>query len=78
MDGPPTEVFGNLGSGIIGAKGLLVDVLLEDVPQHVRVNFIVVAAGRVIEVPGIALEEIENVLEGLVGTSMSGLSCSTL
>ena len=55
------------GAGVVGAKSLLVDVFLENVAQHVGVDFVVLAAGRVVEVPGVAIEEVEEVVEGPVG-----------
>jgi len=51
-----TEVFGDLGTRVIGSKGLLVDVLLEDIAQHIRVDLIALTAGGIVQVPRIALE----------------------
>ncbi len=45
----------------------MVDVFLEDVAEHVWVDLVVVSAGGVVEVPGVALEEGEEVFEGFVG-----------
>ena len=67
VDGPLAEVLGDLRPGVVGAERLLVDVLLEDVAQHVGVDLVVLAAGGVVEVPGVAGEQGEEVLECLVG-----------
>ena len=67
MDRPFAEILGDLGPGVVCAEGLLVDVLLEDVAEHVGVDLVVLAAGRVVEVPGVAVEEVEQVLEGPIG-----------
>ena len=67
MNRPLAEILGDFGAGVIGAEGFLVDVLLEDVAEHVGVDFVVLAARRVVEVPGVAVEEVEEVLERLVG-----------
>jgi hypothetical protein len=40
VDGALAEVAGDLGAGVVGAKGFLVDVLLDDVAQDVRVDFV--------------------------------------
>ena len=69
VDGLLAKVLGDLGAGVVGAEFLLVDVFLEDVAEHVRVDLVVVAAGRVVEVPGVALEEGEEIFERLVGNA---------
>jgi hypothetical protein len=51
MDGAFAEVLGDLGASIVGAERLLVDVLLKDVAQDVGVDLIVLAAGRIVEIP---------------------------
>ena len=66
VDGPLAKVFGDFRAGVVGAKGLLVDVLLKDVAEDIRVDFVVLAAGRVVEVPGIALKQGKEVFESLV------------
>ena len=55
--------------GVVGAHLLLVDVLLEDVAQNVRVDLVVLAVGPLIQVPAVAVEEVEDPLEGLVGNA---------
>ena len=66
VDGPLAEIFGDLGRRIVCAEGLLVDVLLKDVPEHVGIDLIVVLAGHVIEVPRVSLEKGEDIFEGLI------------
>ena len=66
VDGLLAEVAGDLRAGVVGAEFLLVDVFFEDVAEDVGVDFVVVAAGRVVEVPGVALEKGEEVFEGYV------------
>ena len=61
------KVFCDLGSGVVRAEGLLVDVFLEDVAQNFRVDFVVPAAGRVVEVPCVTVEEVEQILKGPIG-----------
>ena len=58
------EVPGDLGPRVVGPELLLVDVLLEDVAQDVRVDLVVLAARRVVQVPGVVLEEVEDAREG--------------
>ena len=66
-DGALAEVTGHLRTGVVSAEFLLVDVFLEDVAEHVGIDFLVVAAGRVVEIPRVAAEQRENVLERDVG-----------
>ena len=56
-DGALGEVAGDLGPGVVGAERLLVDVFLEDVAKDIGIDFVVFAAGRIVEVPGVAIEE---------------------
>ena len=69
MDRPLAEVFGDLGARVVGAERLLVDVLLEDVAEHVGVDLVVLAAGRVVEVPGVASKRSNRFSKALSGTS---------
>ena len=59
-------MLSDLGAGVIGAEGFLVDVLFKNVTEHVRVNLVVLAPRRVVKVPGIAVEQVEEVLEGAI------------
>ena len=66
MNGAFAQVLGNFCPGIVGAEGFLVDVLFKDVAEHVRVDFVVFAARRIVQVPGITLEKLEQVFKSLV------------
>ena len=68
------EVFGDFRARVVGAEGFLVDVFLEDVSEHVRVDDIVVRALRVIEIPGILAEEPQYVLESDIGDADGAVS----
>ena len=72
VDAALGEVAGDLGPGVVRAERLLVDVLLEDVAQHVGVDLVGVAAGRVVEVPGEGGEDAEHALERRVGDAQRG------
>ncbi len=63
VDGLLAKVAGDFRSGVVSAEFFLVDVFLEDVAEDVGIDFVVVATGRVVEIPGVALEESEEVLE---------------
>ena len=71
MNGAFAEVFGDLRPCVVRAEGFLVDVLLEDVARNIRVDLVVLAARRVVEVPGITLKEGEKICERLVGDGLS-------
>ena len=60
------DVAGDVLLGVVGAHLLLVDVLFEDVAEHVGVDLVVVAQGPVVEVPLVGVEEVEDLLEGVV------------
>ena len=47
-DGVAGDVAGDVFLGVVGAHLLLVDVLFEDVAQHVGIDFVVVASGPVV------------------------------
>ena len=72
MDALLRQVAGDLGPGVVGAEGFLVDVFLEDVAQHVGVDLVGVASGGVVQVPGEAGEQIKDALEGRVGHAQGG------
>ena len=56
---------------------LLVDVLLEDVAEHVRVDLVAVAVLTLVEMPVVFLEEAEELLKGSVGNN-DGLAVKLL
>src|SRR5947209_7050951 len=60
IDGTLTEIVGNLGTGVVSAKRLLVDILLKDIAEDVRIEFIVFARGGIVQIPGIVPEETED------------------
>ena len=64
------DVAGDVLLGVVGPHLLLVDVLLEDVAQHVGVDFVVGAQGALVQVPVIGVEEVEKSFECRVGDWM--------
>ena len=69
MDRMFAQVLRNFGARIIGSKRLLVDIFLEDIAEHVRADFVVTASRRVVEIPGVASEQPEQVLKCQVGNT---------
>ena len=65
--GALAEIAGHLRARVVSAEFLLVDVFLEYVAEHVGVDFVGLAGGRVVEIPRVASKEIEDVLERAVG-----------
>ena len=65
-DGVAADVAGDVFLRVVGAHLLLVDVLLEDVAQHVWIDLVVVAQRAVVKVPLVGVEEIEDLLERFV------------
>ena len=63
MNGLLAEVIGDFRPCVVGSEFLLVDIFLEDVAEHVRIDLAVVTAGRVVEGPGVGTEEREEILE---------------
>ena len=63
---PGSWVLESPGRGRNPAKGFLVDVLLKNVAQNVRINFVVLGKRPCIEVPGILIEEGKQSFEGFV------------
>ena len=61
------NVSGDVLLRVVGAHLLLVDVLLEDVAENVRIDLVVVAQRALVEMPLIGVEEVEDALEGVVG-----------
>ena len=72
-DGVAADVAGDVLLGVVGPHLLLVDVLLEDVAEHVGVDLLVVAQRPVVEVPVKLVEECEYLLERLVGDADVGI-----
>ena len=73
MDRLFAEILRDLSPRVVRAESLLVDVLLEDVAQYVGVDLVVLAAGRVVEMPGVTVEEVEQILECAIGNSDLGV-----
>ena len=67
------DVVGDVLLGVVGPHLLLVDVLLEDVAQHIGVDLVVGAQRALVEVPVVRVEEVEELLEGRVG-DLDGLA----
>ena len=62
------DVFGDVFFGVVGTHLALVDVLFEDIAQHVGVDFVArIAQLAVVEVPGPTVEERKNLFERRVG-----------
>ncbi len=61
------DVLSDVLLRVVGPHLLLVDVLLEDVAEHIGVDLVVVAQRAVVEMPVVVVEEVEDALEGLVG-----------
>ena len=66
-DGVPGDVAGDVLLGVVGSHLLLVDVLLEDVAEDIRVDLVVLPVRSLVQVPAIVVEEVEDSLEGRVG-----------
>ena len=62
----PRDVPGDVLLGVVRAHLLLVDVLLEDIAQDVGIDLVVVSGGPFVQVPLVAVEEVEYPLERLV------------
>ena len=61
------DVLGDVLFGIVGPHLLLVDILLEDVAEHIGVDLAVAAQRAIIQVPVELIEEREELLKRLVG-----------
>ena len=59
-------VAGDVLPSVVGPHLLLVDVLLEDISEHVWVDLIVLTVGPLVKVPAIFVEEVEDSLERFV------------
>ena len=66
-DGVAGDVAGDVLLGVVGPHLFLVDVLLEDVAEHVRVDLVVLPVGSLVQMPAVAVKELKDSLEGLVG-----------
>ena len=71
MDAALGQVAGDFGPGVVGAKGFLVDVFFKDIAQHIGVDFVGVAAGRVVQMPGEGGKHLEDADEGRVGDAQA-------
>ena len=65
--GVATDVAGDVFFGVVRPHLFLVDVLLEDVAEHVGVDLVVVTQRAVVEMPLVGVEELEDVAERRVG-----------
>ena len=72
-DGVAADVAGDVLLGVVGAHLLLVDVFFENVAEHVGVDLVVLAQGAVVEVPLVGVEEVEDLLESVVGDVDAGI-----
>ena len=61
------DVSGDVFFRVVRTHLLLVDVLLEDVAEHIGIDLVVGAVGPLVKVPLVAVEEAEDPLERLVG-----------
>ena len=66
-DGVFADVFGDVFLGVVRPHLLLVDVLLEDVAEHVGIDFLAASQRAVVQVPVPGVEEDKQFLEGFVG-----------
>src|SRR5947209_7877476 len=60
-------VFGDVLLAVVRPHLLLVDVLFEDVAEHIRIDLTSRPGWTVVKVPIVLLEEIEDAVECLVG-----------
>ena len=67
LNGLLAQIFGDLRPGVVCAKRFLVDVLFKNVAEDVRVDFAVIPAGAVIQMPGVAIQQRKQFRESLVG-----------
>jgi len=51
------NVFSDVFLGVVSPHLLLVNVLLEDVPEHVRIDLAIIAQGERIEMPFVLIEK---------------------
>ena len=61
------EVLGDFRPRVVRPERFLVDVLFKDVAEHVGIDFVVLAARRVVQIPRVAVEQRKQVVEGLIG-----------
>ena len=61
------DVLGDVLLRVVGPHLLLVDVLLEDVAEHIGVDLVVGAQRALVEMPLVLVEEVEDALEGSSG-----------
>jgi hypothetical protein len=63
MDGLLAQVARDFRARVIRAEGFLIDELLKDVAEHFRVNLVRPSLLRVVQVPGVFIEEGVEILE---------------
>ena len=72
-DSVARDVSGDVLLSVVGPHLLLVDILLEDVAEHVGVDLVVLPVRPLVQVPAVAIEEVEDPLEGGVGDGDVGV-----
>jgi len=65
-DGILADVLGDVFLGVVRPHLLLVDVFLKDVAHHIWVDLVVGPQGALVKMPGVLVEEVEELLERLV------------
>ena len=65
-DGNAAHVACDVIRRVVGPQLLLVDVLLKDVPKHLRVDFVGFSGRSFIQVPSISVERPQDLLEGSI------------
>ena len=65
-NGVPPNVAGDVFFGVIGSHLFLVDILLKDIAQHIRVNLVVPPQRPILQMPLILLKETKQPLKCLV------------
>ncbi len=65
-DGVLGNVLGDVFLGVVRTHLFLIDVLLEDVAEDVRVDLTVVAIFALVQVPVVLLKEVEELFESLI------------
>ena len=71
--GVARDVAGDVLLGVVGAHLFLVDVFLEDIAEDVRVDLVVFPVRPLVQVPAVAVEEVEDPLERFVGDADVGV-----
>jgi len=69
VNGSLAKVLSDFRAGVVRTKCLLVDVFLKDVAENVGIDFVVLAAGRIVQIPRVPLKKGVQVLEGFIRDS---------